>query len=455
MNQIQFKTHKNKLLKMTPTRLIALSFILLILIGTCLLMLPISSQKREYTDFLTALFTATSASCVTGLVVVDTGTYWSMFGQLTILFLIQAGGLGLVTLATSFSMILGRKISLQGKRLALESTNYFSYENILSLVKKIVLITLTAEILGAIVLSFRFYPKYQFRGIYMGIFHSISAFCNSGFDILGDYKSLIAFQKDPLFLLTIAALVVIGGLGFMVWDNLLSLHKTKTLLLHTKIVLWLSGVFILLGALLFLFLEHANPYTIGSFSNFHKMTASLFHSIVTRTAGFNTLALNEMTETSKILTILFMFVGASPGSTGGGIKVTTFAVILIAIWSEIRGYQKTVIFNHRISGTIVFKALSILGLAGFWIITTTTWILLLEKNMDISFINVLYEVTSAFGTVGLSALGTSQLSSPAKIWLILTMFIGRLGPLTFAISIALRKNKGGEKIYPEGKVLVG
>jgi trk system potassium uptake protein TrkH len=453
MSTIKFKTKQNKLFDITPTRLIVLSFLLLILSGTAILMLPISSKGGDYTGFLDALFTATSASCVTGLVSLDTGTHWSIFGQIIILLLIQVGALGIVTLATSFSVILGRKVGLQGRRLALESTNYFSFEGVLNLARKTFIITLIAETLGAIILSFRFVPQFGSQGLYMAIFHSISAFCNAGFDIMGNYSSLTSFNDDFIVLITVSTLVIIGGLGFIVWDNLIDFIKTRTLHLHSKVVLSLSVVLIVLGTLLFLFFEYDNPDTLGAFSSSEKVVNSFFHSVASRTAGFNSFSIEKMNEISKMVTIFLMFVGAAPGSTGGGIKITTFAIIMIAIFSEIKGSQKTIIFNEKISNIIVFKALAIIGLSGLIISLFTALVLLVEKIYP--FIDVLFEITSAFGTVGLSAIGSPVLSHFTKSLLILTMFIGRIGPLTFAISIALRNNKKPDKIYPEGKVMVG
>jgi trk system potassium uptake protein len=453
MSTIRFKTTHNKLFDITPTRLIVLSFILLILSGTAILMLPISSQSGEYTNFLVALFTATSASCVTGLVVVDTGTHWSLFGQIIILLLIQIGALGLVTLATSFSVLLGRKVGLQGRKLALESTNYFSYDRVLKLVRKAFIITIVAETIGAIILSFRFVPQFGVKGIYMAIFHSISAFCNAGFDVMNNFSSLTSFNNDFIVLITIASLVIIGGLGFMVWDDLMDFIKTRSIHLHSKVVLSLSFFLIVFGTLLFLGFEYENPNTLGAFTTSEKVVNSFFQAVTTRTAGFNSFSIENMNEISKMFSIFLMFIGAAPGSTGGGIKVTTFAIILIAMFSEIRGSQKTVIFNEKISNIIVFKALAILGLSGLLISLFTALALLVEKIYP--FIDVLFEITSSFGTVGLSSIGTPSLSTFTQSLLILTMFIGRIGPLTFAISIALRNNKKPDKIYPEGKVVVG
>ncbi len=453
MRTIKINGKQNKLFDMTPPRLILLSFLSIIILGTILLSTPLASQTGERTPILIALFTATSATCVTGLVAVDTGTHWSLFGQIVILLLFQFGALGLITLATSFTVFLGKKISLQGKRLAVESTNHFSYQGILSLVRKVILITLIAQFIGTILLSFRFVPKFGLRGIYLSLFHTVSAFCNAGFDIMGNFTSLTRFNQDPYVLFVISLLIITGGLGFIVWDNLIDYKKTKILYLHTKIVLILSLILIFIGGLLFFILEHSNPLTIGELSTSNQITSSMFQSVTTRTAGFNSIEISDMTDASKMLTIILMFIGAGPGSTAGGIKITTFAIILIAIFSEIRGLHKTVIFNQKITRTIVFKALAIIGLAGFLITIVTASLLLIENNYP--FIDLLFEATSAFGTVGLSSISTPNLTNLSRLIITFMMFIGRIGPLTFAISIALRKKKHADKIYPEGKVMVG
>lgn len=453
MPGIKFNPSKKKPVPLSSTQWIVISFFILIATGTALLLLPIASKPGVAVSFTEALFTATSASCVTGLVIVDTYDTWTLFGQVVILTLIQVGALGIVTLATSFAMVLGKKISLQGKRLAVESTNYHSFQGILNLVKKILIITLTVEIIGAIILSIRFVPIYGAYGIYMGIFHAISAFCNSGFDLLGHYQGLTSFYNDAWVLVTISVLILLGGLGFLVWENILEYRKTKTFLLHTKIVFSLSALLIIWGTILFLFFEYQNPHTMGNLSNGQKILNAFFQSMTTRTAGFQSVEFSQMNEISKIISIFLMFIGTASGSTGGGIRLTTFAVITIAILSEIRGSTKTVIFNEKIQRSLVFKSLAILGLSFLLVIIMTAFILTIEQQY--TFTDILFEVTSAFGTVGLTTLGTQNLSTLSHYLLILTMFIGRVGVLTFAISISMRKRLQSDKIYPEGRVMVG
>lgn len=440
-------------MNISPTRIIVSSFFIIIFAGACLLNLPIASNDGVSIGFINALFTATSATCVTGLVIADTLTQWTLLGQIVILILIQVGGLGLVTLATFFSVLLGRKVSMKGKIIAQESISDYSYTDVLGMIKNIVLITAVIEFIGAILFSISFIPRFGVRGIYISIFHTISSFCNAGFDIFGGYSSLTQFDKDPLIIYTTALLIIIGGLGFIVWKDLYNYRKQRRLYLHTKIVLIVSSFLIVFGAIFFLGLEYSNPDTMGSLTLFEKINGAFFQSVTCRTAGFNTLPLNEMSEVSKMFTILLMFIGAAPGSTGGGIKVTTFGIILIAIISNIKGENETIILRRRVSQEVVSKALSIAFLSIVLIFIMTVIIIGVEK---LNFINVLYEVTSAFGTVGLSTGITPSLHNISKILIIFTMFLGRVGPLTFAIAIAMKANKRAQNaVYPEGKMMVG
>ncbi len=444
---------KNLLKTISPTRIIVSSFALIIFTGACLLSLPIASNDGKSIGFLDALFTSTSATCVTGLVVADTLTQWTLFGQLVILLLIQIGGLGLITLATFFSVLLGRKISMKGKILAQESISDYSFADVIRMIKSVIKITICVEMIGAILLATSFVPRFGARGIYLSIFHSISAFCNAGFDLMGDYRSLTLFSGDPIVIYTIAFLIITGGLGFIVWKDLYDFRKTRTLYLHTKLVLIISACLIVLGALFFFFSEHSNPETMGPMNFFEKVNAALFHSVTCRTAGYNSLPLNEMTEMSKIMTIFLMFIGAAPGSTGGGIKVTTFGILVMAIISNIMGNEETVVLRRRVSQMVVNKALTIAGLSMVLIFIMTAIIINVEKQ---AFVNVLYEVTSAFGTVGLSTGLTPELHNISKLMLVFTMFLGRVGPLSFAIAIAMRENKKLQNaVYPEGKIMVG
>lgn len=458
MQKITFRHKNNKILNLAPTKIIVLSFAALILVGSLLLTLPDASRDGRSIGFLNALFTATSATCVTGLVVVDTYNHWTVFGQLVILTLIQAGGLGIVTLATFFSVLLGRKMSIRSMVLAQESINHFSFEGVLRLVSRVVMVTFGVELLGALLLSSRFVPQYGPKGFYLGFFHSISAFCNAGFDLMGiagkgNFVSLTQYNNDPVVLFTVAGLIVVGGLGFVVWKDLFEYRKRGCLILHTKIVLIITTLLIVIGSILFFTFEYNNPATMGSLNLGEKINASIFQSITPRTAGYNSIDEGGMKEISKFLTVILMFIGAAPGSTAGGIKVTTFGVLLFAVLSQIKGSDETILFRRRVPFNIVSKALAIAGFSGALVLVVTTIVLAVENK---PFLDVLFEVTSAFGTVGLTTGLTPSLHSTSKLLLILTMFLGRVGPVTFAIALTLRSNKNNaDIIHPEGKVIVG
>lgn len=452
--KITFRAKNNKILNLAPTRMIVFSFAALIMTGTILLSLPMASNNGKSVGLLNALFTAASASCVTGLVIADTLTQWTLFGQIVILCLIQAGGLGIVTLVTFFSVLMGRKVGLKGMLLVQESINHFSFEGVLKLVRKVVIVTLCVELVGALLLSISFVPRFGPRGFYMGVFHAISAFCNAGFDIMGDLQSFTTFNNDPIVIYTVALLVIIGGLGFIVWKDLFEYRNNKSLLLHTRVVLVVTGFLILFGTVLFFVSEFQNPATMGNISMIEKVNASFFHSVMTRTAGFNSLPLDSMRELSKVTTILLMFIGGATGSTAGGIKVTTFSVILIAVLSQVKGSEDTIIFKRRVPNYIVNKSLSIIVLSLVWVITVTVAMLAIGETKP--FIDLLYEATSAFGTVGLSTASTPGLNAFSKLLIIVTMFLGRVGPFTFAIALALKANKKkADEVYPEGKIVVG
>lgn len=455
MEKITFKSRANRLLNIAPTRIVVLSFAILILTGSLLLNLPIASNNGRSIGYIDALFTATSASCVTGLVVADTLTQWSLFGQIVIMLLIQTGGLGIVTLATFFSVLLGRKVRLKGMLLAQESINHFSFEGVLKLIRNVVIVTFSIEFIGAILLSISFVPKFGLRGIYLGIFHSVSAFCNAGFDLMGGYKSFTEYNNDPLVIYTISFLIITGGLGFMVWKDLFQYRKTKSLLLHTKVVLSVTACLLFFGTLFFYVSEYFNPATMQDFTFFQRINASFFQSSVSRTAGFNSIDLGGMKEITKVATCFLMFIGGAPGSTAGGIKVTTFGVLLVAIISQVIGSGDTIMFKRRVAHQVTNKSLAITGLAGMVVLFVTTFVLAIQDT--IPFIDVLFEAVSAFGTVGMSTGTTRSLYGVSKIAIILTMFLGRVGPLSFAIAFTLRSNKktASDTVYPEGKIVVG
>lgn len=430
----------------------------MILAGAILLNLPIASKNGMSIGFVDALFTSTSAVCVTGLVVVDTGTYWSTFGQIVILTLIQIGGLGFMTMATLLSLLIGRRIGLRERLLIQESLNQNSLQGIVKFTKHIIITVFVIELVGALILAIQFVPEFGFnKGAYLSIFHSISAFNNAGFDLMGEYNgqfsSLTGYVDNALVSFTIAGLVILGGLGFFVYKDLFNTKSIKKLSLHSKVVFLMTVMLILFGTIFFFITEYNNPKTMGNLSLEGKIISSIFQSVTPRTAGFNTLPLPDMTNASKFMTVILMFIGGSPGSTAGGIKTVTLGVLMFAVISTIRGKDHIEIFKRKLQQSVVNKSLAIIMIS-LALVTTVTMILSLLENT--SFINVLYETASAFGTVGLSLGITPYLSVPSKIIIALTMFFGRVGPLSIALALSASAARHRSLInYPEDRVMVG
>lgn len=457
-----------KWLNAKPARIIVSSFLLVILLGTLLLALPFATQARQSAGLLKALFTATSATCVTGLVVVDTATHWSSFGKGVILSLIQIGGLGLVTITSFFYSFVRRKARLRTLVVAQQSTANFSFNDVLRLIRRIVLITFTIEFIGGVLLTWRFSRVMPFQKAFTkGFFQSVSAFCNAGFDLQGDtatgpFSSLTGWNDDPIVLMITALLFVIGGLGFVVWSDMLRYPKEKKLNFHSKMVLIMTGGLILFAFVFYLVAEFDNTMSaqaMGSLPVWQRPFAALFQAVTPRTAGFNTIDQASMHDSSKFMTIVMMFIGAAPGSTGGGIKVTTFAVVLATIFSDIRNFDEIILFRHKIAREIFTRSFAIVGLAMTIILTAAMTLSIIERQAldanQFSFLDVLFEASSAFGTVGLSAVGTPNLSPASWSVLIPVMYLGRVGPASFAISLAMHKVTHRELVRPEGKTLVG
>ncbi len=445
---------------LNPTRIIAISFILVILTGTLLLSLPISAKDGNFTPVNHALFTATSATCVTGLVIYDTFQHWTTFGQIIILLMIQVGGLGLVTFVTFFNFIIGKKLGLRRMQLASESVSADGFDDARILIKNIIKFTLSIEAIGAIILSTVFVPEYGARGIFKSIFIAISAFCNAGFDILGDntpFTSVVGYNSNPVILITIMMLIVCGGLGFVVWNDLLYFKKTKRLYLHTKIVLIVTAFLIASGTIAFLTVEWDNPLTLANMSFGDKLMNSMFQSISCRTAGFNSLDNASLDPVSKVFSIILMYIGAAPGSTGGGIKVTTFAVIFMTVVSVLRNKEDTTILGRKVDKSTVYKALTItmLSLTAIFLATLSIFYSL-KQNTTVTGLDTLFEVVSAFATVGLSVGITSVTNLFSEIILIIMMFIGRVGPIAVVLFLMIKgEDKSKKQVYPEGKILVG
>jgi trk system potassium uptake protein TrkH len=436
---------------MVPSQVLVLGFALVIFFGALLLTLPQATQNGLGLPFLNAVFTATSAVCVTGLVVVDTATTFTNFGQWVILLLIQVGGLGFMTFATLFAMILGRRITLKQRLLLQEALNQVSVEGIVRLVRSVLKISFAIEAIGALILTLRWQSDFGWsKALYYGIFHSVSAFNNAGFDLFGNFSSLTAYVGDPVVNITIMLLIICGGLGFIVLADLLGPRKRYRL--HTKIVLQVSAALILIGAVVIFLMEFTNPKTLGPLPIGTKVLAAFFQSVSPRTAGFNTLNLAGMYDTTLLSMIVLMFIGASPGSTGGGIKTTTFIAMVLSVLSTYRSDPHVVLGGRTLPKDVIQKAWAITTSAAVLVFLIVS-ILSLTERTDL--LTVLFEVTSAFGTVGLSLGITPYLTDVGKMAIILTMFIGRVGPLTLAFVLSQKKNKKAHIKYPDERIMIG
>lgn len=424
---------------LTQTQFIAYGFIGIILTGALLLMLPISSRTGEVGNFIDCLFTATSASCVTGLVVYDTWTHWSLFGQIVILILIQIGGLGFITIGVFLSIVLRRKIGLKERGLMQESVNTLQIGGVVKLARKIIIGTAIFEGTGALILAIRFIPEVGIlRGIFYGIFHAVSAFCNGGFDLLGwqgEYSSLVNYYDDWTINLVIMSLIVIGGLGFIVWDDL-SRHKFnfRRYMLHTKIVLITTTVLIFGSAFLFYLFERDNLLVGMNVSG--KILTSLFSSVTARTAGFNTTDTAALTDASKLLTVILMFIGGSPGSTAGGVKTTTIVVMYLYLWSSIQRTYGVNAFGRRLEDDAIKRASAIFMINITLALGVTIAIMAMQQ---LPMTDVLFETFSAIGTVGMTTGITRGLTPVSRLLVAFLMYCGRVGSLSFALSFTQHK----------------
>ena len=430
-----------------PEEWLVFGFMSIILLGSLLLALPISTKDGQSVGFFDSLFTATSAVCVTGLVAVDTGTTFSLFGQVVLLTLIQVGGLGFMVFATRVMMMLGRRISIKNRMLIRESMNGASLSNLGSVARRYLLLALGIEAVGAALLAIRFIPMYGLRrGLWFAVFHSVSAFCNAGFDLFGRFSSLTGFYTDALTLLTVSALIVLGGLGFsVILEVLLNRHGLKNLSLHTRIVLTFTMALLLAGTVFFMLVENGRLDILNAF----------FQSVTMRTAGFNSVELSSLTDGSKVFSSLLMMIGASPASTGGGMKTTTVAVVTLLIFSVVKGENEVNAARRRISADTVRRALAVVTLFLTMVMLGTLSLSIIE-NGRFSLADILFECSSAMGTVGVSAIGTPNLHPVSRAVLLPMMFLGRVGPLTLAIAVARRQGKARNlSKYPEEKIMIG
>lgn len=444
---------KKRKLRLAPARLIALGFFVVILIGALLLTLPFASRDGSV-NFLDALFTSTSATCVTGLVVRDTFTGWTTFGQIVILLLIQLGGLGFMTVITLISFAIGKRLGLYDRKVLMQSAGNLSLSGIGGLIRHIIPFTFVFELIGAALLAIRFVPDFGWgRGLYFSVFHAISAFCNAGFDLMGvraPFSSLTAYKNDPLVNLTVCVLIIVGGLGFLVWRDLAKnkLHWKKYQL-HTKIVLSTTAVLIFAGWILFFVFER--NASMAGMTVPERLLASLFQSVTPRTAGFNTVDLAALSESGNLLTDVFMLIGGSPGSTAGGIKTTTVAVLTLSAIASSCGRTRVKAFHYNIDRDTIRQACSILTI---YLTMAILAILAICAVEPITLKQSIFEVCSAIGTVGLTMGITSTLGIASRVILILLMYAGRIGGLTFVLLFSERRTEPPVD-RPNGKILLG
>lgn len=448
INKKQIKAQKS------TTRMIAFGFAMIILTGALLLSLPISN-RTGHGNLIKSLFTATSATCVTGLVVADTYQNWTTFGQIVILCLIQVGGLGFMTIGAFISVLLKKRIGLHEREQLHESVNTLEIAGVVRLVKKIVQGTFCIELLGAILLAFRFIPRFGVgRGIYFSIFHAISAFCNGGFDLMGmneAYSSLVAFEGDILVNIVVAALILVGGIGFVVWDDVMR-HKWhfRKYMLHSKIVISVTVILTVIGTGLFLITE--NNVSFAGMSPLEKVLGAFFCAVTPRTAGFNTVDTAVLSNAGKVLTMVMMFIGGSPGSTAGGAKTTTIIVLLFYAIAMITNREDINLFGRRLSDDVVKKANAVVAIN--FSLAIIAAVVIMTSQPLLNFEDVLFEVLSAIGTVGMTTGITRDLNTLSRIIIMILMYCGRLGSLSFALVFA-QKNTSASVRLPQEKIIVG
>lgn len=463
------KMHVRKT-KFKTAQIIALGFAAIILLGALLLSLPIAWAPGHQIKFIDALFTSTTSICVTGLVTESTYAAWSGFGHVVILFLIQLGGFGVITCGTLVVLAMGKRVSIRNRRLIQESYNLDTLKGLIALVRKIVLGTLLVEGVGMVFYSFQFVPEFGIqRGLQISLFNSVSAFCNAGMDIIGD-NNLANYAGSPLVNITTMALIVLGGIGYLVWWDLIKCAKrlfrremgfrqaVRALELNTKIAVTATVILIFGGAFLILILEYRNPGTLGNMPFWEKCMAAVFQSVTCRTAGFFTIPQENLQEASAMVCMILMFIGGSPLGTAGGVKTTTMAALLLTGSSFFKGKEDTEVFNRRIPENNIRTAWVVLMLGLAVVLTSTIGLAIATEGMEEGayLINIMYEVTSAGATVGLSRGLTPLLPAAGKLIIILTMYIGRIGPTTLATALTIHGEKKPSGMHlPDQKIFIG
>lgn len=447
---------EKKAKQMNATQVIAVVFVLLILLGSLLLTLPVASRAGVSCGFRPALFTATSATCVTGLVLYDTWTQWSGFGQTVIICLIQIGGLGFMSIATMVVFLLRRKVGLKQRLVMAQALSLNDMDGVVRLQKWVIFGSFSIEAVGALVLTLRFLPEYGFRtALKWGVFHSISAFCNAGFDIFGCITpgaSLMEFNSDPVVLLTLGSLVIIGGLGFLVWEEVATVRRFKKMSVYTRLVLVTTLALLIFGTAAFAVLEWNNPATIGNMSVGDKILNSFFQSVTLRTAGFAAVDQAGLTEAGKGVSIALMLVGGSSGSTAGGVKTVTMMVLLLFMWARARGKSSVCVYHRTIAPSHVMNAMTIVAiLVGL----TVFGGIFISATSPVDFTDALYESVSALATVGVTAGVTTSLSIAAQCLMIIFMYFGRVGVLTISLGFLMGTEAEERFRYAQTDVLIG
>lgn len=450
------ENEKTKSRPIHPARIIALSVLLAIVAGTLLLQLPCMTRDGKGLSFIQAVFTATSSVCVTGLTLIDPAVTLSRYGQVVLLFLIEVGGISMVTFASFFVFAFKKHSALRSMRLAQEYTNIDMFSQVKPLIKTIVATTVVCQFLGTALLCIRFVPKLGAKGIWVSMFTAVSAYCNAGFDLFGtekEFGSMINYNGDFFVMGVVMAMIILGGIGFFVFYDLLTYRKTKRLSLHTKTALITTGALILVGFAGVFVLEYTNKSSIAAFPFSQKITASLFQSVTARTAGFASLDMSSLHDVTKIIMMLLMFIGAGSGSTGGGIKTTTFAVLVMTVVSVIRSRKETVVLKKRVSHAVVAKSLAIAALSMlliFLVSCVLSWDVPSMNGTDL-----LFEAISAFSTCGLTA-GVTAKAGTLGLWaLIFSMYVGRIGPMCFILALGSKKDDRESEIVPDGRIMVG
>ena len=442
---------------LNATRIVAASFAIIILVGALLLTLPIASRDGQSAGFFTGLFTATSSSCVTGLILVDTWTQWTLFGQVVILAMIQLGGLGFMTVVSLISFALHRRIGLSERLIMVSTLNLDSMDGVVRVVRHALMGTFLLEGAGAVLMSLRLVPDFGLAGgLWRAVFHSVSAFCNAGFDLLGGrfgaFSSLAGYQDSPIMLGTTAALIAIGGLGFFVWEDILRARCWGRLSVYSKMVLLITGLLIVGGAAFFFLEEYHNPATLGDMPVWEKALNALFQSVTLRTAGFDAIGQGGLSESSKAMSTILMLIGGSSGPTAGGIKTATVAVLLLALRANLRGREQVTFRGRAIPFGQVLNAMTLTLVVLFVFLIASMVISTVE---GLPYLNCAYEVASAMGTVGLTTGITPELTRISQSILIVLMYLGRVGILSFSIALMTGKRRPAKLHYPEINVMIG